>query len=359
MNKSAWIGFAVTIMIFMACAAGYVGFKSLQTAQQATNLPPRAPQAMKPAVPPAPNAPITPPTQVRKEALQPASEDPNAKIAMVRELANGGTFQPGGTVDVTVTITKDGDKPVRAIGLIENLPDGWSFDSIVGGNPPDLSPPKGRTPTLEYAWFNIPEFPASFTYRVKAPASATAPVEITGQTLFRTDGPELRTPAASSVLAPGGPAVPAAETPAPAAPPADAAKAAPVPAAGAGFDLAQAASANAYTPGSPLEVQVSMNYGGADPVTALAVVETLPEGWTFGKVTGGTPPAVAPKEGAAGVVNFIWINIPAWPATFAYSVNVPQGVSGAQKISGQALYRTSGDQQQTGTIVTEINASGS
>jgi hypothetical protein len=351
MNKSAVLGFAIGLAAFALVAGGYFFLNAMNTAQQATNVPPavKAPLPAKPAV----QAELP-----RQALLKPAVEEPEGKLAMVREIANGGAYSPGGTLDITLTIAQEGDKPVRALGIIETLPDGWTFEATADGNTPDLSPPKGRTPTLEFAWINVPEFPVTFTYRVNAPATANTPLEITGQTLYRTDGPELRTPVASSTLAPGGPPAP---NPAPAAEsaPAPAAKAAPptAPATG-GFEIARTAANGVYTAGSGLEVQVSMNYGGSEPVSALALVETLPQGWTFAKVTGGTPPSVSPKEGTPGVLSFVWINIPAWPSTFTYQVNVPQDAAGAQRISGQALYRTSGAQEQTATIVTEISPAG-
>lgn len=358
MNKSAILGFGIGLAACLV-VGGFFYFQA-QSANQTSvvNVPPKT---AAPAISKATGKPLKPANPLLEPpadgALKPAADEPGAKIAMTREIVNGGTYSSGGTVDVTVTIAKEGNKDIRAMGLVENLPAGWTYDSVVSGNPPDLLPTKGRTPTLEYAWFNIPSFPVTFTYRVQVAGSGDVPQEITGQALYRTDGPELRTEVVTSVLAPGAPAPASANTGALSPDPAAAAKSAAdaKPAlSGTGMEMARTVARGKFTPGTPLEVQVTMNYGLSDAITALAVVETLPQGWTFGKVTGGTPPAVSPPEGSTGVLNFVWINIPAWPATFTYTVTPPATDTGAKRISGQVLYRGSNAQEQTPTLVTEV-----
>lgn len=55
--------------------------------------------------------------------------------------------------------------------------------------------------------------------------------------------------------------------------------------------------------------------------TALGVKVTLPEGCSFVGVQGENAPAVAPKAGTTGTLEFAWIDIPASGFTFAYAVS--------------------------------------
>jgi len=142
------------------------------------------------------------------------------------------------------------------------------------------------------------------------------------------------------------------ETAAPATAPA--APAAPPTPSGEGFSLGRNIAAGGYTPGQPLDVELVMNYGASDPVTAVAIQETLPAGWTFEKVTGGAAPVISRKPGAEGVLSFVWINVPSLPASFTYAARVPDGESGVKQLSGEARYRTSGPEERSAPVVTEL-----
>ncbi len=337
MNKSAVVGFIVGIIAILV--VGTVLLISSRAPQPRTVSPNVVQETQVPVAPPAP--PVTPPA---------AQDLAPTELRLSRSIAADGVYQPGAPVDVTLTLTSEGDDPVRAMGVVEHLPDGWTFDSVVSGNRPDLSPPRGRDATLEFVWFNIPKFPTTFTYRLNVAPAVQGRHDITGEALYRTSGPELRSPMVSSAVNMSETAAPA--TAAAALPPA--APAAPPAPSGEGFSLGRNIAAGGYIPGQPLDVELVMNYGSSDPVTAVAVMETLPAGWTFEKVTGGAAPAVAPKPGAEGVLSFVWINVPSWPASFTYAARVPDGESGVKQLSGEARYRTSGPEERGAPIVTEL-----
>ncbi|MBI2424142.1 MAG: hypothetical protein HYV27_15025 [Candidatus Hydrogenedentes bacterium] len=138
------------------------------------------------------------------------------------------------------------------------------------------------------------------------------------------------------------------KTPPPAAPPAP------------GFAVADAGAVrlvrtvpgNAFTPAEPVEVTLTVEYTGKEPIHALAVEEILPDGWSFLSTAGAHTPAIVPEEGAAGTLNFVWIQVPPMPLTFTYRA-LP---ATAATIVGKAIYRRSGGEEQSELCVTELKA---
>ncbi|QTA93242.1 hypothetical protein [Desulfonema magnum] len=60
----------------------------------------------------------------------------------------------------------------------------------------------------------------------------------------------------------------------------------------------------------------------AGNATALGAKITLQDGCSFVNVVDGdNAPEITPKAGAAGTLDFAWINIPASPFTFSYTVS--------------------------------------
>ncbi|MCX5771877.1 MAG: S8 family serine peptidase, partial [Candidatus Hydrogenedentes bacterium] len=112
-----------------------------------------------------------------------------ARLTAARTIAAADKTR--GALDLTVDINCDGAEQVTALSLVEVLPEGWTFDSVVGGDIPALSPRAGSSGTLEFAWVWIPDLPATLTYRVNAPPGAD-PGQIAGQILYRTSGEELQ-----------------------------------------------------------------------------------------------------------------------------------------------------------------------
>ncbi len=81
---------------------------------------------------------------------------------------------------------------ITGLGIEERLPEGWQFTNWVSDTRPDLGPASGAQGTLTMAWFNIPTFPVTLSYRVTAPSLPTECEVFRGQVLYRTYGPEFR-----------------------------------------------------------------------------------------------------------------------------------------------------------------------
>lgn len=132
-------------------------------------------------------------TSSRANLVTVAAPGADPAITLARSAANAGVFTPGGTLDITLTMTITAGAPLTALGIRETLPDGWSFVEIVSGaNPPPTIQPVGDTGDLEFSWINPPPFPSTFTYRVSVPANASAEEVLSGLALFRTTGTELQ-----------------------------------------------------------------------------------------------------------------------------------------------------------------------
>ena len=353
MSKSAIVGFVVGLAGCVAIAAAYFMASNFKEQQDAAITASKTRTIPAPATQPSP-------TSVKRPAPVDQKDVTATRLRMRRTVAKGGTYQAGGEVEITLALGQSGTDPVRALGIVENIPEGWTFLAVVDGEHPDIYPPAGQANKLEFVWFNIPEFPASFTYRIRASETGETAEKITGEAIYRTSGPELRSGMVSSPLtvgtaapAPAAPAAPQAAAEAPEAP--KAAADAPVPAAG----LTMTRQAAGYTPGQPAALEVNLNYGGEEAVTALAVRETLPEGWTFGEITGGARPSLSPKAGDAGAIDFVWINVPSWPAAFTYTVNVPGGESEPREVKGMAIYRSTGGELHSEPVVTKLEKAAS
>lgn len=113
-------------------------------------------------------------------------------LALTRSFNVAG-YMPGETVDVTMTLDNPGTILVTALGLVETLPPGWTFGSVVSGTTPAILPSSGEVGDLEFAWISVPSFPLTFTYRVNVPPTASGVATFTGEVLFRELGPEIRT----------------------------------------------------------------------------------------------------------------------------------------------------------------------
>lgn len=104
-----------------------------------------------------------------------------------------------------------------------------------------------------------------------------------------------------------------------------------------------------YTPGQPVVVRLRLEYDGVGAVTALALRETQPLGWTFGGFRSGTTsqPPIAPAPGSAGTLEFAWITVPAFPVTLEYALQAPASATGAQNFTAVAIYRKGAGELQS------------
>ncbi len=346
-----------------------------------------------------------------------------------------------GVEEVRVTIENLGADDLSALEVVEELPAGWTFDSLVSFDPagcgPATIPSLGATGTLEFIWICIPESPYTLTYRVNVPSGQTGEVPFSGDVHYQGAGGAEQTapigclgsvaervqhsldyspanytisvseilrviqfynlggyhcavgtedgyePGLSEALDPccvphdsdynpkdwkisvseilrviqfynlGGYHL--AEGTEDGYAPGLAAKAMPnsvkadekmvlppavtLPA----LYAVRGTAAN----GDASEVTVTFTGVGAEPVSALGLVETLPEGWTFDSIVDATePPAVAPVQGDSGELNFAWIWPPALPAQVTYRIHSDSAKAGMAELVGKALYRTSGAEQQ-------------
>lgn len=101
----------------------------------------------------------------------------NAKVAAfggdsieLHRTIRGGGFQSGNVL--TYTFTADGgfNGSLSGLGLIEDLPSGWSF--MGADDVPFVSPSGDAEGSLEFAWNPLPQLPYTFSYRVEFPAGA-------------------------------------------------------------------------------------------------------------------------------------------------------------------------------------------
>ena len=91
-----------------------------------------------------------------------------------------------------------------------------------------------------------------------------------------------------------------------------------------------------YKPGTDITVSNSIQY--TEALTALGVSVNIPEGWTFVGVGGRNVPLTKLKMGDKGPLEFYWVNIPANPVNFTYTIHVPDNQAGVKYIYGTVLY---------------------
>lgn len=257
------------------------------------------------------------------------SEPTILSVARTLDGTTGGEGQfylPGTTITVNVTLSKSGPQAVTALAFQDVIPAGWTLQSVSGPNTPQLSPAPGSGGPLEFAWFAIPAFPASFSYTLAIPPAASGAATLNGRALYRLAGPELQSNASIFNLS-DQPCVSIVRSTVP---------------------------DGTYAPGQNLVVTIQINSTCAAPITAMAVREVIPAGWTFVSAGGTNPPQLPPAPGAGSPLQFAWFAIPAFPATFTYTVAVPAEQEGDVEISGQALYRLAGPELQSENVVTPL-----
>ena len=124
---------------------------------------------------------------------------------------------------------------------------------------------------------------------------------------------------------------------------------------GSGLRMTRSVTPGGYRTGLPLDVIVSLASDGTEKVTALALVERLPKGWSFQEVSGGAKPVITPAKDAVGELTFVWVQVPAFPCTVSYRMVPGPEVAGAQELQGQAVYRQSGTEQRTDMVKTMVS----
>lgn len=111
-------------------------------------------------------------------------------------------YEPGQPLDITIAIEGPATEALRAIGLEEDLPEGWLLISVQGNSDeaPPISPASGAAPPFDFAWIMPPTPPYTFTYTVMVPESAWGQQEIYGVLEYRLDGGALQAPPVVTLL---------------------------------------------------------------------------------------------------------------------------------------------------------------
>ncbi|MFP4500508.1 MAG: immunoglobulin-like domain-containing protein [Candidatus Hydrogenedentota bacterium] len=248
-------------------------------------------------------------------------------------------FVPGETLTVEVVISKAGDTVLTALGMEETYPEDWSFAGVSG----DCVPPVANETAageLGIAWTTIPEFPCSFSYSIDIPEDATGdladPAILTGTPQFRVEGTSDAFTGETET-----------------------------------FEFIEAAcldftrdAPTGYSPGDEFTVTLTVGADCPEDITAFAIEETVPAGWSFVEASGTPAPGNLPAAGeeGPGPYNFVWFEVPAAlndgdPETtldLTYTMDVPADDTGEKTISGVVLYRLAGGQLVSDTVNTTI-----
>ena len=104
-----------------------------------------------------------------------------------------------------------------------------------------------------------------------------------------------------------------------------------------------------YVPGEEITIQVEFTNNSDFFVTAIAFTDEIPDGWSVASVTtinvNGLPilkslqPAVQPAIGSTGTLEFLWIDIPPFPFTLEYSLDIPAEQYESVEFEGMVEYR--------------------
>ncbi|MFP4499853.1 MAG: NEW3 domain-containing protein [Candidatus Hydrogenedentota bacterium] len=117
--------------------------------------------------------------------------------------------------------------------------------------------------------------------------------------------------------------------------------------------LVRSVDTDAYVPGDPLEIQLTIDKEGTEPLRALGISETLPPGWRYEEVVEGGVAQPDVDRQVGNQLEFAWINIPDFPLEFAYRVKTAPD-SESVRIGGMARFRTSGDELQSDEATTTL-----
>jgi C1A family cysteine protease len=115
----------------------------------------------------------------------------------------------------------------------------------------------------------------------------------------------------------------------------------------------------AYPTASDAVVEVTLTLQPSTPaaLTSLMVQEKLPPGWQFVELRGRDLPAIAPRPGATGQLEFAWVTLPSeWPATLTYRLARLATAKGDLTIGGRAGFREDGDDIMVALPATPIDA---
>ena len=248
-----------------------------------------------------------------------------SRTAQVLGDVGGGRYQ----LEVSVTLAAGANVAagLTALAVEEVLPTGWVYESVQSS--PAISTVNSVPPnTYQFVWVTLPDLssPFTFKYYVNYPSAASGEA-IVGKAPYRTGGGPLES---ATVTTPQN----------------------------AISCLKMSRVIAGYNPGQPVTVEVTLESLCGEPVTALAVEETWPAGWSFVSSSGvGTSgQSLAPAVGAQGTLQFIWFSpIPSFPYTFTYTMLAPVAASGQVSMTGQSVARLSGPELRTPLLTTTMD----
>ena len=107
----------------------------------------------------------------------------------VRRWVRGGLSPNPRTLEITIQIEGAADAPLSAMGLVEALPPGWTFEALKNAPNAFIVPTMGARNTIEFAWLPIPNFPYTFSYTVNAAPGSDVGADfllLSGELIYRT-----------------------------------------------------------------------------------------------------------------------------------------------------------------------------
>lgn len=247
----------------------------------------------------------------------------SAEMTMSRSIAGTGGFVPGSTVRVSVELNVDDASSLSAVALNEHLPAGWTYAGTVKSGGANLQPAVGDSGEVNFVWIIMPSFPATIEYMMQAPEAADDLYVLAGETIYRTfESGELSTGVVETALH--------------------------------RTVMTMSREVEDYVPGEQFRVDVVLESAEALELTALALMESLPEGFSYAGGFDLAGAAVQPAAGATGELAFIWVQMPELPVHVSYAVQALATASGSYTLSGEALYRTNGGELSTPAVYTEF-----
>jgi hypothetical protein len=250
-------------------------------------------------------------------------------VTLSREVSSA-KFQPGGLVEVTLTIGYTGTTELTSLGGYETIPTGWSASNFTGPNLPEIMEVNSASGRLEYAYIAMPTaYPAVLKYTLRAALGDTQDRSVSGRTIYSV-GPGSQQQSAEVTTAIFYDA-PQDDT----------------------LTLARQAGPN-YTAGTPLPVTVTLDHTGTGILSELVVREALPAGWQVVAPSGEGAPGTFSLDPKTNVVRFGFSAIPAFPATFTYQVIPLVNVTGAKKITGVLRCKVNGQDRESAEASTDL-----
>lgn len=121
-----------------------------------------------------------------------------------------------------------------------------------------------------------------------------------------------------------------------------------------GLQLQRRVRGGARDAGGTLEVTLRVEYDGSAPVSALGVLESLPDGWIMETVSDADGAMVQPAPKTERVLDFAWYPIPQYPFELTYHVSASSPgdiASDFASLQGEVVYRfAQSDGQVTGPV---------